>query len=261
MYQYNNTIDYSFTETKTQKKHKLLGLSLLWFSLGIFITILFSGVIASIPSVYISWINFTESRGISPQTFIYSSIIIEFFACFIFQLFFMYKREKTTSLVVSIIAYFVYVLISTASLTFFTLSLNAYSQLNVSQAVLMFLIPIVMFIIVGVLGYFEKIDFSKFTWLIIVGIIATILMWLLSFFTVFRSNKIWSLYFSLMIVVSLVIIGFNFQIIKKYDVQLETNGNRNNLAILGLSITFGFNLYILFVGLIWKVLMLMLRNK
>ncbi|MBU4691193.1 MAG0110 family membrane protein [Mycoplasma zalophi] len=261
MYQYDNeTVNYSFSELKTQKKHKLLGLSLLWFSLGIFITILFSGVIASIPSVYISWISFTLSVGIAPQTFIYVSIIVEFIACFIFQLFFAYKKNKKISIVMSIIAYFAYVLISTASLTFFTLALNAYSQLNMAHAILMFIIPIAMFAIVGVLGYFDKVDFSKFTWIVTVGIIATVVMWIISFFTVFRSNKIWSLYFALMIIVSLVIIGFNFQIIKKYDVELE-NSDKNNLVIVGLSITFGFNLYILFIGLIWKVLMLMLRNK
>ena len=140
---------------------------------------------------------------------------------------------------------------------FITSALIFSGTVNVFKNLLIYMmIPASIFAIMGIIGYFNLIDFTKlmpFTLFASIGLIILSLLILL-----LNSWMLESIYLILASVVFIIWIGFDMQMIYRTD-QTIYNFNISNKEITRISFLFGVKLFVDFINLLYLVIRMFRR--
>ncbi|QJG66930.1 MAG0110 family membrane protein [Mycoplasma phocoenae] len=262
---YSNTTYKTIANTKTQ--HKLLGLTSIFLGIGMLITVLFAGVLTAIPAVQKLAANAFDqtSNSASMLSLIFiATLIFQFILSLVLQMVFSYKRVEKINWVGALIGYSLMVAVATFNLTVVTMFVQMYTNIEGYKIVCTFAIPVLIVITMGVLAYFGKINFSKYYWLISIALIAGLICFIVSYFLIFTGagELFYNVYLALTIMAVTAIIGVNFEMIRKFSNSLTENKIPDEKKIIMTSsIIFAFNIYLLFITLIWKMMRVFFRNS
>ncbi|WP_406614942.1 MAG0110 family membrane protein [Mycoplasmopsis hyopharyngis] len=235
----------------TMKKNSLLALSMIWFAYFLIITIAFASLIVWQQKAIVSFIE----KHINEFAFLIITItlFIAFFVLSIIISFFSHKMSKGWLISV---------------LTFFALFwgillipiINHFLSQPIAKSLALLLIPSVTMLLVGILAYFNVINFSK-VWPIIIAIsIALGIVILITFLTndSFVQRKLNLLIAVLGFIIIVLYMGIDFMLISKrgrfieeYDVQVEKD------FLMKQGILFGFHLATDFIVLIRYTLVIL----
>ncbi|MBN0919335.1 MAG0110 family membrane protein [[Mycoplasma] gypis] len=254
MYDYDSDFNnVSYNVQKTEKSlifNKLLGLSVFWFGLGAMFCFVIAGLLPLSKALMAKFLAFDPSTlFIIFIVAVVSQIIISFILSMLMPL----KGPRKLNPIVHSVMYGFYIVVSTITLTFFTFSLQAYTNLNINQVMLAFLIPLLAIAIIGILAYTGVIKFEKYLWVGSILFFASLIFMIILMFTTFRDYKLYSIYATLFVLASLIFIGVQFRQIKSYSDNIQQLDNRE---ILNLSIYFGFSLYVYYYSLVMELLRL-----
>ncbi|MGX9358536.1 MAG0110 family membrane protein [Mycoplasma sp. 128] len=229
------------TKLLKKKQNKLLSISLLWFSLGIFITFLFAGLFSYIPALGKLIVRPESKDTFQPWLVILIALAAQIGVSIVIRSFFNIKKLGSIKTVWLAVGYAIYVASSTIILTIMATFLKWSGYLDGSTLTLSFLIPFAIFVVTGLLGYFGIIKFEKLWPIIIVCLVASFIVMITTMFTVFRNQKAYSLLSVLFIVIATISIGINFRAIRL--ATESTKNNLDNVSMWNLGLFFGFDLY------------------
>lgn len=239
---------------KSLKKHTILSLSLIWFSYILIVTFSFGALLTWQAPVIKIWISSIFARNtIFAWTLIISLSIVQIVLMLVVG-FFAHK------LPLGWLAFFA---------TLYALMMGVFIipiiQFFVSQPLSvsfgLILIPSVTMLIMGLLGYFDVINFKKLWPLILALSISLIVVSLIAVFTINNSNqRILTLLISVLgFIVMALYMGLDFWIISKqgkyiteYEIQIEKK-ELNRLGLLfGLHLAIDFIYMLLYVFRIYQ---------
>ncbi len=221
-------------------KSTLLTRSLLWMSFGLIFIILVAWLSATITPFYEFVLRF--SLG---STWIWSWVIN---LVIVFALFFTIKNKNLPIVIPAVI----YAAFAFYEGIFITTILAFSGTTNMIKDLLLYmLIPAGIFAIMGVLGYFNVINFTKLLPFAIFGILA---LFILSMVLLFTSNwVVETTYLFLAAVIFIIWVGIDLQILLRAQdaIDYATVDKRmvNRLAFI-----FGINLFIDFVNLLYIII-------
>lgn len=224
----------SYKLDKTDIKSTLLSRSLLWMGLGLAIIVL------------VAWISSTNNvfLELAIKFSVGTNWIIMWIlnTLLIFGLFFT-LNNKNTPLIVPIILYSIFALFE----GFFVTTILVFTGTNeiMKDLLLFMLIPSFSFGLMGVLAYFNVIDFSKLIPFALISTIALFIMGILLFFL--SSSFLENMYLILAAIVFNIWIGFDIQMIARTQ---EINPYMDKKELNRLSFLFGIKLFIDFVNLL-----------
>lgn len=230
---------------KTNVKSNLLTKSLLWMSLGLMVIIF----VAWLSSNVASFQNFVQKFSFGTNWFLAWIINI----VLIVSLFITLQNPKI-NITIPIILYCLFAFYEGM---FITSALIFSGTVNVFKNLLIYMmIPASIFAIMGIIGYFNLIDFTKlipFTLFASIGLIILSLLILL-----LNSWMLESIYLILASVVFIIWIGFDMQMIYRTD-QTIYNFNISNKEITRISFLFGVKLFVDFINLLYLVIRMFRR--
>jgi len=231
---------------KSTTKNKLLSFSLMWMGIGVATIFLMTYLVISVPVVSNLILKLSSSLG-------WSFLLVINFALIIGLSFFSRKLNFSSLIIVYIVFIFIEGLF--VSSTLFRFGFNTNSGMN--NIFLLFLIPSVIFILMGILGYFQIFDFSKILPFLF---FATIGLIIFSVVLIFIGGNIMEKWYSLFgVVIFSLWIGFDIWWIQRKSEYIESMGgiSKNEMSRLGL--LSGLNLFIDFVQVLIFVARLILR--
>lgn len=246
---FNDNNNNFIEETKLKnpvkmKKNSLLALSMIWFAYFLIIAVAFSSAIIWQQKAIISFIK----KYINDFTFLVITITV-FIAFFVFSIVISFISHKLSKgWLISI-------------LTFFALLwgillipiINHFINQPIAKSLALLLIPSVTMLLVGILAYYNVINFDKVWPIIIAIIIALGIVILITFLTKdsFAQRKLNLLIAVLGFILIMLYMGIDFMLISRtgrfineYDVEVEKD------FLMKQGILFGFHLATDFIVLI-----------
>lgn len=220
-------------------KSNLLTRSLLWMSLGLMM-IIFVAWFSSTNTTILNLV-FNLTTGISSIFMWLINIVI------IFALFYTVSNKNINILIPT----FLYIFFAIYEGMMITTILIMTGTTNVVSSLLLYmLIPAAMFALMGVLGYFKLVNFTKLVPFAIFGLIGLSIMGFIMFFT--TSSILYSFYTLLGMIVFIIWIGFDLQMI--FRTQETMNEYVDKKEMNKLAFLFGIKLFIDFVNLLIMVI-------
>lgn len=222
-------------------KQSVLSRALLWMGLGLAIIIVFAWGVLQSPqfSDFILRIN----------NFYWLLLVINIVT--VFAISFALMRPKT-SLVLSAILYIVFVTMQ----AIFVSSTIIYSQIDFKMLILLMLIPAGVFILMGIIAHFSKINMTKLAPFLSFGAVALMILGLVLIFVNNQMLERWWLILAAIIFIGYI--GFDIQMIIRADQHLLLD-QVDNKTINKFALLMGFNLLLDFVNL-FSILIRLWRN-
>lgn len=238
----NNQKSNFFSKYKLETvdvKSNLLTRSLLWMSLGLMMIIFVAWFSSTNTTVLNLVINL--STGITSIFMWLINIII------IFALFYTVSN-KNINILIPTFLYIFFAIYEGMMIT--TILIMTGTNNIVSSLLLYMLIPAAMFALMGVLGYFKLINFTKLVPFAIFGLFGLSIMGFIMFFT--TNQILYSFYTILGMAVFIIWIGFDLQMI--FRTQETMNEYVDKKEMNKLAFLFGIKLFIDFVNLLVMVI-------
>ena len=231
---------------KTNVKSNLLTKSLLWMSLGLMVIIFVAWLSSNINSFQNFVFKFSYGTN---WLFAWIVNII-----LIFSLFMTLKNPKI-NIAIPIILYSLFAFYEgmfITSILIFSGKTDVFKDLLVYM-----LVPAGIFAIMGIVGYFNLIDFTKLIPFTLFATIGLFVLALLLF--ILNSRVLESIYLMLASVIFIIWIGFDMQMIYRTD-QTIYNLNISNKEITRIAFLFGIKLFIDFINLLYIVIRIFNRR-
>lgn len=232
--------------TKSSTKNKLISFSLMWMGVGVAIIFLMTYLVITTPSINRIINDIVSTRFGGPMLVILNLALI-------LGISFFSQRLNLPSL---ILLYIVFIMVQGifVSTTIYWSGFSAEVS-NSKNIFLIFLIPSLIFVVMGLLGYFQVFDFSKLGPFLI---FATIGLMIFSLFVVFFGGESSQKWYSLFGVVLFSLwIGFDVWWIQRTSDQIESSGGMDKQGIIKLGLVFGLRLFIDFVNVLMFLARLM----
>lgn len=218
-------------------KGKLLSRSLLWMGLGLFVIILVAFLSSSISSFNSIMLQISFGTPWLILTFVNIGLI--------FAMFFSIRNFQT-SIYISAILYVIFSFIQgiyVSSILFLT------NLQNLSNLLLLMLIPAGIFVIMGIIAFSNIIDFTKllpFTFFAFIGLLV------MSIILIFVQSDVGQRWFLFLAAALFIIwIGIDLQMIKRTEDAFSiSNEVMDNSTMNRLAFMFGFQLFLDFVNLL-----------
>lgn len=225
---------------KASTKNKLISFSLMWMGLGVALIFLITFLTVTIEPFAALISRIQEVAW--PILIILNIVLILGISLFC-------QKLSLSSL---IFLYIGFILVQSIFVST-TISRFSGNESPIKDMLLIFLAPSLMFIVMGLLGYFQVFDFSKLGPFLM---FATLGLVIFSLFTAFFGGENSQKWFSLFgVVIFSLWIGFDIWWIQRTSDQIESSGGMDNQSMMRLGIIFGLRLFIDFVN----VLMFMAR--
>ncbi len=227
---------------KPTAKNRLISFSLMWVGIGVAIIFLMTFLFMLNPD---NWFINKLSNSLT-----WSILIVINLVLIIALSFYSYKMSLTVMFWMYMIFIFIEgIFVSTTISMYFPL----FNESSVRNIFLLFLVPSGIFVIMGLLGFFEVLDFSKLLPFIS---FATLGLIIFSIFLLFFGGSSSEKWFSLLgIIIFSFWIGFDIWWIQRTSDELESCGGVSTQEMLRLSLFFGLRLFVDFV----RILTLFLR--
>ncbi|MGL4343537.1 MAG: Bax inhibitor-1/YccA family protein [Metamycoplasmataceae bacterium] len=229
-----------FTSEGTRSKNKLLSLSLMWLGIGVITIFLISFLLLSFPKFLYDLSVFFNYFWLM-MTIINVVLLISMFAIL---------RNNNTSIKIAVLLYVAFVVFEGFYLS---TSFVWYNVTSIKDLIPLFLIPIGIFVLMGIFGYFNIFDFTKLAPFLMFATIGLMIFSFFSFF--FYRNSTTEIIFSLVgLIIFILWIGFDLQRIIRIGQNLDFYDKKD---MLRLSLMFGINLFIDFIQILFFLLRLM----
>ena len=241
----NNNISKIFQKSveKSSTKNRLISYSLMWMGLGVAIIFLMTYLVMSVPAINSMVINIANSAG-------WSILLVVNIGLILGMSFFIQKFQLPTLILMYISFVLIQGLFVSSTLFYYGFGPDAEGMKNVF---LLFLAPSGIFVIMGLLGYFQVFDFSKIGPFLM---FATIGLLIFSIFLIFFGGEKAEKWYSIIgVVIFSIWIGFDIWWIQRTSDQIESAGGMGNQEMIRLGLMFGIRLFIDFIN----VLMYMAR--
>ncbi|MGL4183916.1 MAG: Bax inhibitor-1/YccA family protein [Metamycoplasmataceae bacterium] len=235
-----------FTTNKTKTKNKLLSLSLFWLGLSVSIIFLITFGLLYLQDVPIIANFISRFLGNPTLTIVLSLVNI----ALLIGMFFILKKQDS-SLLVCISLYLIFTLFE----GFYLASLFFIYNVQIREMIPLFLIPSLVFAIMGILGTLNILDFSKILPFLIIATIGLMIFSFVMFFASIFSNIsfLYKIYCIIGFIVFSLWIGFDLQMIQRTANFVDTSDKQ---TFIKLSIMMGLNLFIDFINLLIMTLRL-----
>lgn len=224
---------------KNEASTNLLTRSLLWMGLGLSVIIL------------IAWLSSTQDVFLN---FVIKISYQNWFIAWLFQILIIFAlficvKNKNVPIIWSI---FLYIIFSFYEGIFITSILVFSNSINIVKDLLLYmLIPSFIFALMGILGYFNLIDFTK---LIPFSFFCMIAILILSFILIFTSNWfVEKLYLIISMIIFMIWIGFDIQLILKSQ---SNNQYYDKKMANRISFIFGIKLFVDFINIFYVIIRL-----
>ncbi|MGL6125281.1 MAG: Bax inhibitor-1/YccA family protein [Metamycoplasmataceae bacterium] len=230
------------SKERSSTKNRLISYSLMWMGLGVAIIFLMTYLVISVPQIgeLVSRIANSSSGW---------TILLVVNMVLIISLSFSMHKMNIASLVLLYIA-FVFVEGFFVSTTLYYSGFDTQVE-GFKNVFLLFLIPSAIFILMGMLGYFQVFDFSKIAPFLI---FATIGLMIFSVFLIFFGGESTQKWYSLLgIIIFSLWIGFDIWWIQRTSDQIEAAGGIENDQLVRIGLMFGLRLFIDFVNILMYV--------
>ncbi|MGL5520406.1 MAG: MAG0110 family membrane protein [Metamycoplasmataceae bacterium] len=235
-----------FTTNKTKTKNKLLSLSLFWLGLSVSIIFLITFGLLYLQDVPAIAKFISQFLYNSTSVIILSLINIALLIGMFFVL-----RKQSSSLLLCISLY----LIFTVFEGFYLAALFFIYNVQIREMIPLFLIPSLVFVIMGILGSFNIFDFSKILPFLIMATIGLMIFSFVMFFASIFSNIsfLYKIYCIIGFAIFSLWIGFDLQMIQRTANFVEIDDKQ---MFIKLSLMMGLNLFVDFVNLLIMTLRL-----
>ncbi|MGL5522178.1 MAG: MAG0110 family membrane protein [Metamycoplasmataceae bacterium] len=229
-----------FTTNKTKTKNKLLSLSLFWLGLSVSIIFLITfGLLylQDVPAIA----KFISQFLSNPTSIIVLSLVN---IALLIGMFFI-LRKQSSSLLLCISLYLLFTLFE----GFYLAAIFLIYNVQIREVVPLFLIPSLVFVIMGALGSFNILDFSKILPFLIIATVGLMIFSFVLFFASIFSNIsfLYKIYSIIAFGIFSLWIGFDLQMIQRTANFVETDDKK---MFVKLSIMMGLNLFVDFVNLL-----------
>lgn len=227
----------------TDKKANILSRSLLWMSFGLAIIVL----VAWISSINDAFLRFAYDMSYGNMWIVSWLINLVLLISLVFA-----TSSNKVPLIISIILYALFAFYEGFFIT--TILVFSGSVDIVKDLLLYMLIPAAIFLVMGILAYFNLVNFTKIIPFLMFGLIALMIMSIVLF--VVNNYVVEMVYLLLAASIFIIWVGIDIQIIIRSQKQLDYVDTKslNRMAIL-----YGINLFIDFVRLL-AIFMRIVRN-
>ncbi len=227
----------------TDKKANILSRSLLWMSFGLAIIVL----VAWISSINDAFLRFAYDMSYGNMWIVSWLINLVLLISLVFA-----TSSNKVPLIVPIILYALFAFYEGFFIT--TILVFSGSVDIVKDLLLYMLIPAAIFLVMGILAYFNLVNFTKIIPFLMFGLIALMIMSIVLF--VVNNYVVEMVYLLLAASIFIIWVGIDIQIIIRSQKQLDYVDTKslNRMAIL-----YGINLFIDFVRLL-AIFMRIVRN-
>lgn len=207
--------------------NKLIAKSFLWMFIGLLTTFI---------TGYVVCLN-EQALALTLSGFYIILVIVQLILVFVLSKN-LFKMKPTTAKILFII----YSMIT--GLTFASI----FVVYEISSIIMVFILAALLFLIMGLIGYYTKIDLSKFSSYLLFGLIGIILASIINMFWI--NNTFTTIICIISILVFLGLTAYDIQKLKKL------NMNSDNAAIYG-----ALELYLDFINIFIDLLRLLARNR
>lgn len=226
---------------KSSTKNRLISYSLMWMGVGVAIIFLMTYLVMSVPQISEIVRNIAGSAGWSILLIVNIGLIL--------ALSFMMQRLNMLSLVLLYLT-FVFIQGLFVSTTIYYSGFGPSAE-GLKNVFLLFLVPSVIFVIMGLLGYFQIFDFSKIAPFLVFATIGLLIFSIFLFFFGGESAQKW--YSLIGIVIFSLWIGFDIWWIQRTSDQIESAGGMENNELMRIGLMFGIRLFIDFINILMFV--------
>ncbi|MBN3534635.1 MAG0110 family membrane protein [Mycoplasma procyoni] len=239
-------VDFQLSTEQLKLRNKMLFYALGWMCLGLFIVFLMTFSILAIPAIA----NIYFTIFVNTHIGFVAPLVISLVSFFVYVAIIRYisRNAYSKNLGGLVTAYVAAVLITSFWIPALIIAFAAQSKDAVAKLMLALAVPVLVLAIAGFLGYFGIINFARYTWLITALLISSIAIGIISYF-IFNSF-LYAAFSVIGIIVSFLIIGFTFQIIKAESEQIiytTLDEQEMKSKMLKGSIIHGLNLFISFI--------------
>ncbi|MGL5205296.1 MAG: Bax inhibitor-1/YccA family protein [Metamycoplasmataceae bacterium] len=224
---------------KASTKNLLISYALMWMGVGVALIFLMTYLVMAVEPVR----DFVSKIALSQMGW---TILLIANMGLILTIAFLMNKLSTSVLVVLYLAFvFIQGLFISTSLYYSGFGTQAEGLKNVF---LLFLVPSGIFVIMGLLGYFQIFDFSKlgpFLFFATIGLI------FFSIFVYFFGGDTTQKWYSLAgIIIFSLWIGFDIWWIQRTSQQIEFNGGMEKAELIRIGLVFGIRLFIDFINIL-----------
>lgn len=232
-------------------KGKVLSRSLLWMGLGLTFIVL----VAYLTSSFAVFENFMLRISFGSN---WLMILLFNITLMIGLMFTLYNPKISIWIPITLYAVFaIYEGIFISSLLYIS------GSLNVSRLLLFMLIPAGVFGLMGIVAYFDLVDFSKTIPFLIFGSLILLILGITLIFV--NSGVLEKVYLFLSALIFIVWIGFDIQMIKRTEEKFlginQFDDKEMKKTLNRLSLIFGISLFIDFIRLLWVVIRFFLISR
>ncbi|WP_069099824.1 MAG0110 family membrane protein [Mesomycoplasma ovipneumoniae] len=251
---------YSRADEATKKlTNKLLSFSIMWLGIAILLVGLITFAILSIDSLFAIYLRIVA--GITSR---FSGLLLFFVLLIVVNFglsYYINKRALADNppTIVLVLLYFVFVMANSFLIPLIFATQIALGQGNYVMIAIGGAGGIMA--LIGILGYFQVINFGKLLPLILIGIFIEFILLIVSYFVF--SSFVETLYSFVAITVTLGMIGYEFWIIRNQSSVILTHYNSETeikRVFLRLGIANALGLYISFLRLVIQILRLLSRR-
>ena len=223
---------------RASTKNKLISYSLMWMGVGVAIIFLMTYLVMSVPAIGNIVQKIASSQGWPILLVVNIGLVI--------GISFLSQRLNLPTLILMYMLFvFIQGLFVSSTLYYSGFGVQAEGMKNVF---LLFLVPSGIFVLMGLLGFFQVFDFSKIGPFLM---FATIGLMIFSIFLVFFGGARAEKWYSLMgMVVFSLWIGFDIWWIQRTSDQIESSGGMSNEELVRMGLIFGIRLFIDFVNIL-----------
>ncbi|MGL5204924.1 MAG: MAG0110 family membrane protein [Metamycoplasmataceae bacterium] len=224
---------------KASTKNLLISYSLMWMGVGVALIFLMTYLVMAVPQIG----DFVRSISNSSMGW---SILLIINIGLILTISFLMNKLSTPILVLLYLAFvFVEGLFVSSTLYYSGFGIQAEGLKNVF---LLFLIPSTIFVIMGLLGYFQIFDFSKIGPFLFFATIGLLIFSLFLFFFGGDSAQKW--YSIAGIIIFSLWIGFDIWWIQRTSEQIDFSGGMEKAQLVRIGLLFGIRLFIDFINIL-----------
>lgn len=254
--------------------NRLLSYSLMWLSLGIFLIAILSFAILAISPIREAYFRLIFGVSRSAIGLLVTNLVLTFASIGIMLFISNQSRRQNSSLAVLVPMYILFIILESfwlpalISALFlirtiddnFSFVVESLDHKTISYVLLAFTIPAGVFAIIGALGWYQIVDFSRFVIFIWVGLAVELILFIVSYF-IFNSI-VNAIYLVIATLVTFAMIGYNFWLMRQESLYwLATDKYNEDLKAKFLRIGLAYGMFLLVSYLRLVIILLKLFSR